>query len=218
MDWNENATHRKHLDWISCPLPLRRWWQRRCTFLHRWCLLQRPWACYHLDWSCSLPSSLPSIAKWTCCKWHFSKVYYLSSPPLVRLIASPSFNHWMAGVGLPLAWQTSWILSFSRTPISRGSSDPEMLGGTNRELLSLEQACQYRDKHNAAGTYVHIYLVWWGGSSCALCPPHWKQHTCKCHCLKPGNVRSAVFHLLRRCASPETLNSLKRDSHSSSQS
>lgn len=51
---------------------------------------------------------------------------------LVWLMTSPSFNHWMVGVGVPLAWQTSWMLSFSSTPISLGSSDPEILGGTKR--------------------------------------------------------------------------------------
>lgn len=62
---------------------------------------------------------------------------YLRSlfPPL--LMTSPSFNHWTVGVGVPWTRQTSWMLSFSRTPISLGSSDPEILGGTKRELLVL---------------------------------------------------------------------------------
>lgn len=58
--------------------------------------------------------------------------------------------------------------------------------------------------------YACIYLVWWGGSSCVPCPPHWRLHTCKCHCQKAVTVQSAVCLLLRRCASPETLSSLKK--------
>lgn len=58
--------------------------------------------------------------------------YYPKSLLLVWLMTSPSFNHWIVGVGVPLAWQTSWMLSFISTPISLGSSDPEILGGTKR--------------------------------------------------------------------------------------
>lgn len=64
----------------------------------------------------------------------FCGKHYLSPVLLVLLRTSPSFNHWMVGVGVPWARQTSWMLSFSRTPISLGSSDPEILGGTEREL------------------------------------------------------------------------------------
>ncbi len=60
--------------------------------------------------------------------------HYLSPVLLVLLMTSPSFNHWMVGVGVPWARQTSWMLSFSRTPISLDSSDPEILGGTERGL------------------------------------------------------------------------------------
>lgn len=70
LDWNENSTHHKHLDWIFCLLPLQCWWQHRCTFLHQWCVLQRPWAWYHHDWSWSSSSS---ITKSTSCKFHFSE-------------------------------------------------------------------------------------------------------------------------------------------------
>lgn len=51
---------------------------------------------------------------------------------MVSLRTSPSFSHWMVGVGAPLALQTSWMLSFRRTPTSLGSSEPEILGGTRR--------------------------------------------------------------------------------------
>lgn len=62
----------------------------------------------------------------------FCGKHYLTPILLVLLMTSPSFNHWMIGVGVPLARQTSWMLSFTRTPISVGSSDPEILGGTKR--------------------------------------------------------------------------------------
>lgn len=158
---------------------------------------------------------------------------------LVLLMTSPSFNHWTVGVGVPLARQTSRMLSFSRTPISLGSSDPEILGGTKRELLVLAQSYEYHDSIQLTRQeYVIIfcgasffnlvsrkgwelfpqrlrlcmciYLVWWGGSSCVPCPPRWRLHTCKCRCQKVVTVQSAVCFLLRRCASPETLSSLKK--------
>lgn len=72
MDWNENSTHHKPLDWIFYPLPRQCWWQHRCIFLHQWCALHGPWAWYHHDWSWSSSSS-SSITKSTSCKFHFSE-------------------------------------------------------------------------------------------------------------------------------------------------
>lgn len=145
-------------------------------------------------------------------------------------MTSPSFNHWMVGVGVPLARQTSWMLSFRRTPISLGSSDPEILGGTKREYaysswmtheawedyvatfreVSLETMCFCIATFFSSDYALCTYLVWWGGSSCVPCPPHWRPHTCKCRCQKVVTVQSAACFLLRRCASPETLSSLKK--------
>lgn len=44
-------THRKHSDWISCPLLLQGWLPHRCTCQYHWFELLSLWACCHLDWS-----------------------------------------------------------------------------------------------------------------------------------------------------------------------
>ena len=55
-----------------------------------------------------------------------------SAPLPVPLSRSPSFSHWMVGGGVPWARHSSWTLWFSRTPMSLGISEPEILGGTGR--------------------------------------------------------------------------------------
>lgn len=126
-------THRKHSDWISCPLLLQGWWPHRCTCQYHWFELQSMWAYCHLSWS------------WAKAELHHNNIltlqrhfilfllskHYLSPMLLVSLMTAPSFNHCRVGFGVPLARQTSWMLSFSRTPISLGRSDPVILGGTN---------------------------------------------------------------------------------------
>lgn len=47
----DQKTHRKHSDWISCPLLLQGWWPHRCTCQYHWFELQSMWACCHLSWS-----------------------------------------------------------------------------------------------------------------------------------------------------------------------
>lgn len=134
--FNLNQTHHTHLDWISCPPLLQCWWLHRCTSHCRWCWLQSQWVCFHPDWSWTQGQQfiiITSLIVFFCDLSLLIAVLYLSPMFFILLMTSPSFNHWMVGVGVPWARQTSWMLSFSRTPISLGSSDPEILGGTMGE-------------------------------------------------------------------------------------
>ena len=85
--------------------------------------------------SCSYDHNITEQSQTLHIKSHFVIIFwqvllYLYPVLPVLVMTSPSFSHWMVGVGVPWTRQTSCRLSFSRTPISLGSSDPEILGGT----------------------------------------------------------------------------------------
>ena len=100
----------------------------------------------------SLTSSLKS------CFWWQALLYLRPLLPSL-LMTSPSFNHWMVGGGVPWTRQTSWMLSLSRTPISLGSSDPEMLGGTERQVDGRSRYIGSEGFNNSDHTFLSSH-VW----------------------------------------------------------